>query len=43
VAVVVAAALALLNAAALTDARVPPERLRQLLRDAALAALRPTC
>jgi AcrR family transcriptional regulator len=43
VAVVVAAALALLNAAALTDATVPPERLRQLLRDAALAALRPAC
>ena len=40
VAVVVTAVLALLNAAALTSAAVPPDRLRGLLRDAALAALR---
>jgi AcrR family transcriptional regulator len=39
VTVVVAAALALLNATALTDVAVPPERLRALLRRTALAAL----
>jgi AcrR family transcriptional regulator len=41
VAVVVLAVLALLNATALTDAAVPPERLGPLLRGTALAALRP--
>jgi AcrR family transcriptional regulator len=40
VAVVVAAALALLNSTALTDATVAPDRLRALLRRTALAALR---
>jgi AcrR family transcriptional regulator len=40
VAVVVAAALALLNATALTDVTVAPDRLRPLLRRTALAALR---
>lgn len=39
VAVVVGAAIGLLNASALTDANVPPERLRALLRRTALAAL----
>jgi hypothetical protein len=41
VAVVVVAVLALLNATALTDVSVPSERLGPLLRQTALAALRP--
>lgn len=41
VAVVVSAALALLNATALMDVALPPERLRELLRTGALAALLP--
>lgn len=40
VAALVSAVLALLNAAAFTDAVVPAERLRAVLREAALAALR---
>lgn len=40
VAALVSAVLALLNAAAYTDAAVPAERLRAVLRSAALAALR---
>ena len=41
VAVVVSAALALLNATALMDVALQPERLRELLRGGALAALLP--
>lgn len=40
VAALVSAVLALLNAAALTDAALPTDRLRELLQQAALAALR---